>query len=306
MQEALLKTFRHASSIREPEAFRPWLYRTVRNACLMRRRRRVDEPSHFVSLDELLPTPEGLMALDPPDPGRSPEDAAMNGRLRRRMAQGVPRPAGAVSAGGVSARDGGALHARGGGRAEDLRGEREDPSPPRPACSSGASWKEARMHSGRSCRDLVAAISDYIDGELTATRCRDLEAHLAECPCCDRFTDSLRRAVAVCRAAGETRLPKTVQRAGPGQDRGTAGGVARRGVRPPSAPARQRGTPRAARGAGRRRPARRCRRTRPRRPEVDADRPSGGRRALRGSSHATGQQKGRASLPGPSSSRAGG
>jgi RNA polymerase sigma-70 factor (ECF subfamily) len=87
MQEALLKTYRHASHIREPEAFRPWLYRTVRNACLMRRRRRVDEPSHFVSLDDLLPTPEGLMTLDPPDPGRSPEDAAMNSRLRRRMAK---------------------------------------------------------------------------------------------------------------------------------------------------------------------------------------------------------------------------
>lgn len=85
MQEALLKTFRHASRIREPEAFRPWLYRTVRNACLMRRRRRVDEPAHFVSLDELMPTPEGLMALDPPDPGRTPEDAAMNSRLRRKM-----------------------------------------------------------------------------------------------------------------------------------------------------------------------------------------------------------------------------
>jgi RNA polymerase sigma-70 factor (ECF subfamily) len=95
MQEALLKTYRHASRIREPEAFRPWLYRTVRNACLMRRRRRVDEPAHLVSLDELLPTPDGLMALDPPDPGRSPEDAAVNSRLRRRMAsafRALPAP----------------------------------------------------------------------------------------------------------------------------------------------------------------------------------------------------------------------
>jgi RNA polymerase sigma-70 factor (ECF subfamily) len=68
------------------------------------------------------------------------------------------------------------------------------------------------MHSGRSCRDLVAAISDYIDGELTPGRCRELEAHLAQCPCCDRFTDSLRRAVAVCRATGEAGLPRAVQR----------------------------------------------------------------------------------------------
>ena len=68
MQEALLKTYRHASRIREPEAFRPWLYRTVRNACLMRRRRRVDEPAHLVSLDELLPTPDGLDGARPARP----------------------------------------------------------------------------------------------------------------------------------------------------------------------------------------------------------------------------------------------
>jgi RNA polymerase sigma-70 factor (ECF subfamily) len=85
MQEALLKTFRHAQRIREPDAFRPWLYRTVRNACLMRRRRRVDEPAHLQSLDELMPTPDGMMALDPPDKGRSPEDLAANNRLKRRL-----------------------------------------------------------------------------------------------------------------------------------------------------------------------------------------------------------------------------
>lgn len=85
MQEALLKTYRHAQRIREPEAFRPWLYRTVRNACLMRRRRRVDEPARLQSLDELMPTPDGMMALDPPDRGRSPEDVVVNNRLKRRL-----------------------------------------------------------------------------------------------------------------------------------------------------------------------------------------------------------------------------
>jgi RNA polymerase sigma factor (sigma-70 family) len=43
MQEALLKTFRNARSIREPRAFRAWLYRTVKNACLIGRRRRAGE-----------------------------------------------------------------------------------------------------------------------------------------------------------------------------------------------------------------------------------------------------------------------
>lgn len=39
VQEALLQTFRHARGIREPRAFRSWLYRTVKNACLIGRRR---------------------------------------------------------------------------------------------------------------------------------------------------------------------------------------------------------------------------------------------------------------------------
>jgi RNA polymerase sigma-70 factor, ECF subfamily len=50
MQDALLQTYRHVRGIEEPEAFRTWLYTTVRNACLMKRRRRVGEPAEFVSL----------------------------------------------------------------------------------------------------------------------------------------------------------------------------------------------------------------------------------------------------------------
>ena len=59
MQDALLKTYRYVDSITEPEAFRTWLYTTVRNACLMKRRRRVGEPSHFVSLERGTPSNDG-------------------------------------------------------------------------------------------------------------------------------------------------------------------------------------------------------------------------------------------------------
>lgn len=85
MQEALIKTYRYVGRIEHPEAFRPWLYRTVRNACLMKRRRRVDEPAHLLSLDELLPTPDTVRTLDVPDPGRNPESLALNASLRRRL-----------------------------------------------------------------------------------------------------------------------------------------------------------------------------------------------------------------------------
>lgn len=85
MQDALIRTYRHVSRIRNPEAFRPWLYRTVRNACLMRRRRRKDEPGHLLSLDEVLPGPEGPRRIDVASAGPDPERLARNHRLRRRL-----------------------------------------------------------------------------------------------------------------------------------------------------------------------------------------------------------------------------
>lgn len=52
MQDALMKTYQYVSRIHDPDAFRTWLYRTVRNACLMKRRRRIDEPAHHVSIEQ--------------------------------------------------------------------------------------------------------------------------------------------------------------------------------------------------------------------------------------------------------------
>jgi len=51
MQDALMQTYKHARRIRQPKGFRTWLYRTVKNACLMSRRTRVDQPARLESLD---------------------------------------------------------------------------------------------------------------------------------------------------------------------------------------------------------------------------------------------------------------
>ncbi|HEX5215988.1 MAG TPA: RNA polymerase sigma factor [Vicinamibacterales bacterium] len=83
MQEALLKTYRYVGRIRDPGAFKPWLYRTVRNACLMGRRKRAGEPTRLRSLDEVVPGE--LARIDAPDPGKNPEQLADNAGLRRRL-----------------------------------------------------------------------------------------------------------------------------------------------------------------------------------------------------------------------------
>lgn len=96
MQEALLKTFRYAARIREPQAFRAWLYRTVRNACLLGRRKRVDEPAHLISLDDSGVGPEGqARTVDAVDPARDPEEQAINTSLRDKLSHALrelPRP----------------------------------------------------------------------------------------------------------------------------------------------------------------------------------------------------------------------
>ena len=93
MQDALLRTYRYLGQIKNPEAFRPWLYRTVRNACLMKRRVRVGEPRHLVSLDQEPPGSDSGPTIDVQDQGRAPDELAMNaflGRELRRALAAIP------------------------------------------------------------------------------------------------------------------------------------------------------------------------------------------------------------------------
>jgi RNA polymerase sigma-70 factor (ECF subfamily) len=86
MQDALLQTYRHVRAIAAPEAFRTWLYTTVRNACLMKRRRRAGEPAGFVSIEQG-PSAGGPSApINVADATRPADqrliDASMDNRLR--------------------------------------------------------------------------------------------------------------------------------------------------------------------------------------------------------------------------------
>jgi RNA polymerase sigma factor (sigma-70 family) len=82
MQEALLKTYRYVSRITRPEAFRAWLFRTVRNACLLKRRRHVGEPAHVDSIDAEAGT-AGALTVE--DAAKGPEEIAINAWLGRRL-----------------------------------------------------------------------------------------------------------------------------------------------------------------------------------------------------------------------------
>lgn len=97
MQDALLKTYRNVSRIEEPAAFRTWLYTTVRNACLMKRRRRVGEPAQLLSLEQGAVSESGeTMPIDVADREARPADElVMDAWIDRRLRTALltlPRP----------------------------------------------------------------------------------------------------------------------------------------------------------------------------------------------------------------------
>jgi RNA polymerase sigma-70 factor (ECF subfamily) len=89
MQDALLKTYQHVRRIAEPDAFRTWLYSTVRNACLMKRRKRVGEPTRFESIERGNPAADEASSIDVPDrtPGADQKmiDDWADARLRQAL-----------------------------------------------------------------------------------------------------------------------------------------------------------------------------------------------------------------------------
>jgi anti-sigma factor (TIGR02949 family) len=61
------------------------------------------------------------------------------------------------------------------------------------------------------CRDLLAHISAYLDGELDTVACATVERHCAECPRCRDLVEGLRRTIALCRETGSAPLPQDVR-----------------------------------------------------------------------------------------------
>ena len=66
-----------------------------------------------------------------------------------------------------------------------------------------------------TCEELLALFSQYLDGELPADRCDDLEQHASSCGQCAEFLAGVKRVVNLCRdlKAGQSPgpLPSDVQ-----------------------------------------------------------------------------------------------
>ena len=62
-----------------------------------------------------------------------------------------------------------------------------------------------------TCEELLANISGYLDGELDATACDEIERHCVGCPTCGALVHGLRETIGLCRQASTLPLPDAVR-----------------------------------------------------------------------------------------------
>jgi predicted anti-sigma-YlaC factor YlaD len=63
------------------------------------------------------------------------------------------------------------------------------------------------------CQELLGQLNAYVDGELAAELCHDLELHLADCPDCRVVFDTLAKTITLYHTLDETpvELPPDVE-----------------------------------------------------------------------------------------------
>jgi RNA polymerase sigma-70 factor, ECF subfamily len=209
MQEVLLKSLRYLPGFDSPKALAVWLYKVARNNCLMKRRRSKFAPKENLSLEELMPDAAELKALAT-DQGSTPEAQTLRGEqaeILRKAVLKVPPQYRLVLVlhdmeGVESAEIARILDIREGAvrvrlhrarlfvrkeLAKTAKSNRHEPS-------------TATVARPRRCKEMFAALSDYMDGALDDSMCDELEKHLNGCVPCEGFLASLERTVAQCRS----------------------------------------------------------------------------------------------------------
>jgi RNA polymerase sigma-70 factor (ECF subfamily) len=208
-QEVLLKLLPYISKFDSPQAFSVWLYTVARNRCLMSRRTSKFAPKEHLALEELIPTGGELAALG--TPARSSPESAV---LREENAQHIRAALNAIppqyrlilvlhdmegldtpEVAKITALRKGTVRVRLHRARLALRKE-----------LSKREHRQARMQSSTPpkpkpprCRQIFAALSEYLDETLDPGMCDELEKHLAGCQPCEAFLSDLEQAVERCR-----------------------------------------------------------------------------------------------------------
>ena len=60
------------------------------------------------------------------------------------------------------------------------------------------------------CKEVFSLLSEYLNLELPPGACQEIETHLAGCPPCIEFAESLRKTVELCRSYRPSELPEPI------------------------------------------------------------------------------------------------
>lgn len=205
-QDVLLRALPYLSKFDSPEALAVWLYKVARNRCVSARRHSKFAPAAHLSLDELMPDGRDLQELIA-SPESSAEQSLLTAeggeRLRRAVLKMPPayrlvlvlhdmEELDTAEVAGILGIREGTVRVRLHRARLFLRKElRRKP---------GAAASRKPVARGRNCRGMFASLSDYLDGIVDDATCEQMQTHIADCPPCQAFVESLRRAVEACRA----------------------------------------------------------------------------------------------------------
>jgi RNA polymerase sigma-70 factor (ECF subfamily) len=209
MQEVLLKSIPHLSKFENSQALAVWLYKVARNRCVSHRRGDKNSAAKHLSLEELMPGDHELRELRSKTPG--PEASVLNKETEEQLREAVlalPEQYRLV----LVLHDMEELSTQ---EVAQITGLREGTVRVRlhrarlfvrrhlAKITKGmpltihAAAEEARP---QRCRNLFAALSDYMDGLVDDGVCDEMERHIEDCEPCQAFLASLKDAVAQCRS----------------------------------------------------------------------------------------------------------
>jgi len=208
MQDVLLKSLSYLPKFENAQALSVWLYKVARNRCLMNRRGQKFSPKVNLSLEELMPDGRELGELmDHSQP--NPEAEVLKNEASDRLHQAVLKippqyrfvlvlhdmeGLSTAEVAQVTGLQEGTVRVRLHRARLMLRRE---------VSGVGRRATPIRRQSGekpkpKHCRELFAALSDYLDGVVDEHVCEQMQAHLSDCKPCEAFLANLEKVVKQC------------------------------------------------------------------------------------------------------------
>lgn len=214
LQDTLLAMARSVRDFRGASSISTWLYAIARSFCIKKRRRSTSAPARARSLDTDAATEARRLA----DPARSLDDVMLDKEIAHalddaigaldpiyrevlilRDVEGLTAPEVAEVLGVTVAAVKSRLH-----RARlEVRGRVA------PVLGIAA---EAGGTKPNTCRDVLLEYSRYLEGEISAHVCAEMERHIETCDRCRGACESLKRSLALCRGTPSAQVPPEAQR----------------------------------------------------------------------------------------------